>query len=133
MIIAVLDSNIFISAFLFNGKQRRIIESAIEGRFRIAISEGIIRELSRVLERPAFKLANSQIKMLIAEIESISEICYPSEKVYGVCRDNDDHIILECAVAAEADFIVTGDADLLSLAVYKNISIIDSNDFMKLI
>ena len=98
MISAVLDSNIFISAFLFNGNQRRIINHAIEGDFRVNISHEILSEIDSVLKRPKFKLTFNQISLFLNEISSLSEICYPSGKIIDSCRDSDDHIILECSV-----------------------------------
>ena len=133
MISAVLDSNIFISAFLFNGNQRRIINHAIEGDFRINSSHEIVSEIDSVLKRPKFKLTLNQISLFLNEINSLSEICYPSAKIINSCRDSDDHIILECAVESKSDYIVTGDNDLLILKKYKAITIINSDAFLSIL
>ena len=131
--IAMLDSNIFISAFLFNGLQRKIFELAMFGKFRIGISDAIIDEIKEVLLRPKFKLSIDQVKRIITEIESLCTIYYPNEKIINACRDKDDHIILECAVAANAEYIVTGDNDLLSMKKYKSIMIVNSADFINIV
>ena len=133
MISAVLDSNIFISAFLFNGNQRRIINHAIKGDFRINISHEILSEIDSVLKRPKFKLTLNQISLFLNEVSSLSEICYPSDKIVDSCRDSDDHIILECAVESKSDYIVTGDNDLLILKKYKAITIINSDAFLSIL
>jgi len=130
---AVLDSNIFISAFLFNGKQRKILEKALSGNFRIYSSEPIISEIRAVLERPKFKLSAEQIKMILSEIEFVCELVYPSKIAQNICRDRDDHIILECAIEAKADYIITGDEDLLCLNPYQGIQIINSGKFLDLL
>ena len=133
MISAVLDSNIFISSFLFNGNQRRIVNHAIEGDFRINISHEILSEIDSVLKRPKFKLTFNQIFLFLNEVSSLSEICYPSGKIIDSCRDSNDHIILECAVESKSDYIVTGDNDLLILKKYKAITIINSDAFLSIL
>ena len=133
MIIAILDSNIFISAFLFNGNQRKLLSYAMAGKYRIAISDMILDEIKDVLLRPKFKLTHEQVKKIINEIESLCTLYYPTETIRDACRDEDDNIILECAVAAKAEYIITGDDDLLSIKKYKNTTIVNSADFIKIV
>jgi uncharacterized protein len=133
MISVVLDSNIYISGFLFNGKQRKILDYAIEGKFKVFISEEIQTEIKDVLKRPKIKLSLKHIKIIISEIDSLCELCYPTGKIINICRDSKDHIILECALESKANYIITGDDDLLSLKKYKGIKIIDSGSFLKLL
>ena len=133
MHVVILDSNIFISAFLFNGLQRKILELAVAGKFRIGISDAIIDEVKEVLSRTKFKLSPDQVKRIITEIESLCIIFYPIEKIINACRDIEDHIILECAVAANAEYIVTGDDDLLSMGKYTSIKIVNSSDFINIL
>jgi uncharacterized protein len=133
MISAVLDSNIFISALLFNGNQRIIINHAIEGDFKINISHEIISEIDFVLKRPKFKLTLNQITLFLNEINSLTEMCYPSVKIINSCRDSKDHIILECAIESKSDYIVTGDNDLLVLKNFKTVSIVNSDTFLSII
>ena len=133
MTIAVLDSNIFISAFLFNGNQRKLLEYALAGKYRIAISDMILDELRDVLTRPKFKLTQEQVKKIINEIEALCMLYFPTEAIKDACRDSDDNIILECAVAAKAEYIITGDDDLLSIGEYKSITIMNSADFLKIV
>jgi predicted nucleic acid-binding protein len=68
--------------------------------------------------------------MIVSEIESLCEICQPTEKIIDVCRDSDDHIILECALESKSNFIITGDDDLLALHSYEEVRIIDSVAFL---
>jgi putative PIN family toxin of toxin-antitoxin system len=69
----------------------------------------------------------------VIEIEDMSEIVLPEEKVRDVCRDSEDHIILECAVQSHADFIVTGDKDLLVLKEFLGTRIVAPADFFSII
>ena len=52
-----------------------------------------------------------------------------SQRVDGICRDREDDAILACALSAEADYLVTGDTDLLELGTFKGIKIITPRDF----
>jgi putative PIN family toxin of toxin-antitoxin system len=133
MISAVLDSNIIISAFLFNGRQRIILEYAIRGVFKVNISNNIISEIEVVLKRPKFKLTHNHIGLFISEIESLCEICYPKNEIIDICRDSKDHIILECAIESNSDYIVTGDDDLLVLGHYKSVNIVNSDAFIRIL
>ena len=56
-----------------------------------------------------------------------------TQKVQNVCRDVDDHIVIECALEAQAHFIITGDKDLLTIKTFKNIHIITPEDFLKIL
>jgi uncharacterized protein len=133
MISAVLDSNIFISAFLFNGRQRSILEYAVRGVFKVNISNNVISEIEAVLKRPKFKLPHDHIDLFISGIESLCEICYPKNEIIDICRDSKDHIILECAIESKSDYIVTGDDDLLVLDHYKSVKIVNSDTFLRIL
>ena len=124
MIHAVLDTNIYISAFLFGGIPKQIIDECIAGRFKVYISEAILDELSKVLRRDKFGLSDFIVHEFTQEVESIVEIVFPAALGEIIERDKDDDIIIECAVGSGSQYIVTGDDDLLSFKNYKNIDIV---------
>ena len=132
MLKAVFDSNIFISGFLFNGNQRLLLEQLVEGKIKVFISKEILDEIKDVLNRPKFRLSSEKVNFIINEIESVSEVCFPKQKINDVCRDLKDHIVLECAVEANADYIVTGDSDLLILEKFQQIKIVDSMSMIRI-
>ena len=70
----VLDTNIYLSGFLFGGNARKIIENAIEGKFRVHISNDILTEIATVLKRPKFGLNERQVGFLLNEIEDIESL-----------------------------------------------------------
>lgn len=105
---------------------------SIEGKFKTSISDEILNEITAVLNREKFKLNKAHIDGIISEIETITYKIYPDENINNVCRDYKDHIILECAVKANADYIITGDQDLLVLDPFQQIRIISPADFLKL-
>jgi putative PIN family toxin of toxin-antitoxin system len=128
----VLDSNIYISGIIFSGNPRKIIDLVIEGKIKLCISSDILIEIKEVLERDKFGFSSDITQQIILEIESLSEFITPTKKHSAVKRDAGDNIIIDCAVEADADYIITGDDDLLSLKKYKRIKIINAGDFIKL-
>lgn len=63
-----------------------------------------------------------------------AELVFPTERASGVTADPDDEMVLECAIAAEADFIVSGDKKhLLPLRKHRGIRIISPADFLRLV
>lgn len=126
----VLDSNVYISAFLFGGHPRTILERIVSGRLSGAVSVAILDEIREVLRRPKFGLSDKAIMALMAEIQDLCEIVTPAESVRAVATDPDDNRVLECALAAGASVIVTGDTHLLALGQWRNISIRSPADFV---
>lgn len=120
----VLDSNVIISAFLFGGPPARLLECALKGRILCFISLPILDEIRDVLHRPKFGLTPDQALTFIEELHDLCTVVTPTRRVNAVKADPDDNMILECALAATADIIASGDAHLLDLSSYKNIRIL---------
>jgi putative PIN family toxin of toxin-antitoxin system len=126
----VLDTNVLISAILFGGKPRQILEKAIRGEIRLSISEPILEELSGVLRRSKFDYSPEMIQFILTELTGIADFVNPSEAIDIVLEDPDDNRILECAVEAEANYIITGDFHLLKLSRYRNIEVLNGIEFL---
>jgi putative PIN family toxin of toxin-antitoxin system len=112
---AVIDTNLVVSALLWGGTPERLIEAAGEGTIQLVTSQALIAELSELLNRAKFaaKLTARKLRaqhileryLLVAEtIEA------PANIVPTVTRDPDDDAVLACALAANVDLIVSGDA-----------------------
>ena len=129
----VLDTNIYISAFLWGGKPKEILKRAIEGKDEVFISRAIMDEIFEVLKRPSFKVNETAIEALMREIDDISELVIVTERIEKLCRDMDDNAIVECGVGAKADYIITGDNDLLVLKSYRKIRIVNISEYLKII
>ena len=121
----VLDSNIYISAVLFGGKPRLILEASLAGHVRLAISSLILEEIQGVLRGKKFRFPPAAAREIIAEISGLAKTVEPTESVTLITDDPDDDRILECALASSADAIVTGDSHLLGLASFRGIPILD--------
>ncbi len=127
----VLDTNVFISGIVFGGYSREILEAIIEGKIILFISENIINEVKDVLQRKKFNFSLSITRQIINEIDAISEFIIPRKSHHVVMRDPDDNIIIDCAVEAKADYIITGDEDILVLKNFKDIKIVNPRDFVE--
>jgi len=128
----VLDTNIFISAALLGRVCEEIIKFCRFGKVDVFISRDIIREIEDKL-RSKFLWNNNQIRIFIDSILEFCHLIEVNEKIIFVKDDPDDDKILECAVTAKCDYIISGDRHLIKLGAYKNIKILRPADFLFLI
>ena len=130
----VLDTNVLVSALLFGGSLQEIYKAWKEGKLILIFTEETLEEFVKVLHYPKFGLSEEEINYLLyIEVLPYSEVV---EKRYNlsedVCSDKDDIKFLECALSGKADFIVSGDKDLLSVKKFKKLKILKPSDFKKL-
>ena len=131
--LVILDTNIFINALL-NGSCRPILEAFIQKRFKIAITKDLIDEILEVCDRPKFldRIGKEDRERLLAIIKETAAIVNPKIKIND-CRDVDDNVLLECALTSKANMIVSNDEDLLVLHPYRNVSIVTSEEFLRIL
>lgn len=128
----ILDTNTLISAIIFKGgNEDKILHAAHNGNFKLIISLEIFKELKKVLSRPKFWLSQKQIGDALMHIIEIAEIVEPNIKLDIIKEDPDDNKILECAVFAKADYIVSGDKHLLKLKNVNGIPIVTSSELIE--
>ena len=128
---AVFDTNIFISAFIVPGSQgERAFLLARQRRVDLYTSVPILTETANKL-REKFDQSEEDIKEALKIISRSAEVIKPSIKL-NVLRDIPDNRILECAVEAGADIVVTGDRHLLKLKKFQSIPIIRLVDFLRM-
>jgi uncharacterized protein len=125
----VIDTNVIISAFLFGGTPRIILESAFEGTIQAFITDEMIEELETVLRRSKFGLKRRIIQNYLNEVSNLAKWIEPKNKHNVIKQDPDDNKILDCAIEAKTDFIITGDNHLLAIQEYEGIIIINPKDF----
>ena len=126
----VLDTNVLISAIVFGGKPRDVLELVIKGKLILAVSEAILEEVKTVLGGNKFQYPSQIVDSILDEIGGISELVKPKMKVDAIINDPDDNRILECAFESGADFIVSGDTDLLEMQDFKGTKIMNPADFL---
>jgi putative PIN family toxin of toxin-antitoxin system len=118
----VADANILVSAVQFGGKPKQLLDLALDGQVDLAISEAIIAETLRVLE-DKFDSAPGWLTETDRQLRVFTRLVQPTESFHVIEADPTDDRILECAVAAEAEVIVSGDTHLLSLGSFRGIPI----------
>ena len=129
MISATVDSNIYVSALQFGGIGVRLIGMARSGAIRMDISEAILAETIGVL-RDKFGWDGYRLHFARLDLRKFAHIVVPAQTL-NVTDDPDDNRILECAIAAGSDYIVTYDKDLLRLGEYAGIKIVRAVDFLQ--
>lgn len=127
----VLDTNIIVSALIFGGNSKKIIEKLIQRQFKAYTSPQLISELIDILIKK-FHFSDKMITLLEAQIITLFTIVYPDKEI-SVVRDTDDNRVLEVAIESASKIIVTGDKDLLDLQKYENITILSPKDFLSFI
>jgi len=129
----VLDTNVVVSALLFQTTLSKIVTLWQGGAFIPVISKDTFQELQTVLAYPKFSLTPDEIRSLLeGEILPFFEVIEAVEDVKGVCTDPADDKFLACARAASADYLVSGDKALTELKQYKSVTIIKPADFLKM-
>jgi putative PIN family toxin of toxin-antitoxin system len=113
----VLDTNVMVSALAYPGSiPGRILNACREGELDLVLSRYILDELVRVLPRlPRIKLTSAEIRDLADSFLFLAEIVEPGTKQDAALRDPADQMVLATLRAAQADYLVTGDKDLLAL------------------
>ena len=126
---AVFDTNVYIAAFVTNGICAKILLRGRQGQFELVGSPFILNELERVLTKKFFlsRLEAKEASALISE--AMRTIIDPKEGVTGVCRDPEDEAILACAFESKADYLVTGDEDLIRLRTFRQTRIVSPREF----
>ena len=110
MVYAVIDTNIFVSAFITKNttaSTRRVINSLFVGKIKPLYNDEIIEEYSEVLHRSKFHLADKDIQRLLYFIQTngIDSSRFPYD---GDMPDEDDRVFYEVALSEEDSFLVTG-------------------------
>ena len=126
---ATADSNIWVSGLNWYGKPHELLNLARDGKIELAVSDAILDEFSRILH-DKLEWSDDRLNSMRAEVATFTKRVSSTETLDVVKADPDDNRILECAVAAGSDVIVTGDAHLLQLGAYRGIKIMKVADFL---
>jgi len=129
----VLDANIFVSSFFWGGNPRMVMERIIEGIDELFVTKEILDEIEEVIGRPKFHVDKEEINYLLNSIEEIGNRIIPKRQILNGSRDKTDNKYIECGMAANVDYIISGDIHLLELMEYGNIKIITAREYLEVI
>ena len=108
MIRVVIDTNVLVSALLQpEGLPAAVLMLALSGEIQLCVSDAVFTEYDDVIRRPRLKRTVDVIEGTLKSIRELGIWVKPAVKAHG-CSDPDDNVFLECAQAAGADYLVTG-------------------------
>lgn len=128
----VVDTNVVLSGLLWTGPPQHLINLARAREIDLYSSVFLIAELAEVIGREQFAsrilAAGLSAAELMADYATLVRLVIPAEIRPAVRDDPDDDQVLACALASQADLIVSGDKDLRRLKTYHRISIVSPAD-----
>lgn len=138
MLRAVLDTNVMVSGLMrTEGPPGRILSRLLDDAFVLVLSPPIVDELRRSLRRPRarkyIRLSEEELDRRLAQLETIADPVEGKLELQVALRNPDDLIRLVAAVEGRADYVVTGDGDLLALGGHEGIAIVTPRAFLDLL
>lgn len=129
----VLDTNVLLSSTLWDGSEaQKLLFKLIRSDIKVFTSPDILSEYERVLKRD-FDYSDGEILNILEKVLAFAALVKPSEKIAVVKEDPDDDKIIECAVAANAEYIITYDKHLLNLGRFRGIKVVKPNEVLRMI
>ncbi len=132
-----VDTNVIISSLLKGDSIPARVMSYILDECQLCISQFILDELERVLKRPKVKSviswSNNKIQRYLTGLEEASMLVDDLPELRVVTEDPSDDNVLACAVAAQVDYLITGDNHLKQLESYGGIQIISPSEFLAIV
>jgi putative PIN family toxin of toxin-antitoxin system len=131
----VADTNTIVSALLWRGSPHRLIAAMEDYPIAFFTSRVLLAEFADVLSRrklaKAVRATGKTVAQLVAEYQGFVTVVAPASIRRTVTNDADDDHVLACALAAQADWIVSGDAHLLNLKRYQGMRILNAAEAVR--
>ena len=126
----IIDTNLWIS-FLIGKQLANLKDLIVEETIKVIVSEQILEEIITVTQRPKLQKYFSQSKVNeLIKFLKITGIYVEIKSVVSICRDAKDNYLLALAKDSQANFLITGDEDLLILQQFEQTAIITYADFL---
>lgn len=129
----VLDTNILISAAIAKGKPHMLLIKGISNEIAVITSRQLLKEFREVISRPKFKLSVSERDKFISTVKRTVELVKVKSNFKVIKEDPDDNDVLNAAYDGKADYIVSGDPDLLNLKEFRGIKIVTVSKMLKIL
>ncbi len=134
---AVIDTNVWVSGLINrNGMPARVLDAYRDLRFTVVTSEPLLEELMQVLRRPKIVRkygVTDEDAQALQELLRRHAVVVPIHHTVCVCRDPDDNVVIETAERGNAQFLVSGDADLWEAEDYlrdQRIQVLNPKEFL---
>jgi len=129
---AVFDTNILFSATGWRGNPFQCVERARAGGLRVFTCPELMEELAEKLGA-RLHFSADQVAETLADYLGFLRVIQIPKALTAVCRDPEDNMVLECALEGHAQYIVSGDKDLLELRAFRGIRIVRAGEFLELL
>jgi putative PIN family toxin of toxin-antitoxin system len=133
----VLDTNVVASGLLWDGRPAQLIDAAKTGDVELFTSRVLLAELTRILRRAKFARAiaasGASVEDLILGFAELATLVIPAPIPPTVLDDPDDDHVLACAAASNAELIVSGDRDLLTLNAFRGTPIVTPAEAVRIV
>jgi len=135
---AVIDTNVLVSGLLVaEGPPRQVLDAWLDNRFTLVTSPYQLEELTHVLAYPRvaerIRLAPAELAAILSGLMTLAVVTPGQLRRPGATRDPKDDAIVACAEEGEAEYIVSGDHDLLALGEYHGIETVTPRRFLEII
>ena len=128
----VLDTNVLVSALGWKGVPGDVFEKCVKKELLLVISPAVLDEIKKTISEKKFDFISAdEREQFILLLMELAENVSPTVKLDVIKADPKDNMILECAVAGNAGYIVSGDKHLLDLKEFSGIQIIKPGEFLK--
>lgn len=133
----VLDTNVVVSGLLWDGRPAQLVDAAQTAGLELVTSRVLLAELTRILRRAKFAKAivasGASLEDLVLGYAELATLVTPTPIPPTVIDDPDDDHVLACALAGDAELVVSGDRDLLLLKAFRGISIVTPAEAMRIV
>jgi len=128
----VVDTNVLVSAFLNDGKPRKLLLKLLE-KHTVILSRQMLAELADVLSRDKFSVTSALIESFISILVRKATIVPVDYSLKIIVEDPDDNIVLNTTLNGKADYIVSGDKHLVSLKKFEKTEILKVNQMLEIL
>lgn len=126
----VIDTNVFVSGVFFSGPPYQILNAWRDSKIHLVLSSAILEEYHRVAKSLSDRFPEIDMGAILNLVTEHSDIIPAPERTEPICQDPDDDKFISCAIAGNAEFIISGDRHLLKVNGYKGIHIIRPRKFV---
>lgn len=127
----VIDTNVLISAIFWTGKPKYLLNQVRLGKLTFLTSKTLLAELKGILTRQdkPFRLSVAEAEQVAVAMRDLAEIVEPRQRL-SICQDEEDNRVLECAAEGHAEWIITGDLQLLGLRSFQGMPLVTVASFL---
>lgn len=132
MLRIVIDTNVLVSAIIWQGKPRDLVLKLLE-EHTVILSPLMLAEFVDVIARDKFTVKSSQVNRFLSDLKTKTKMVKDNVMFTVISEDADDDIVLNTAYTGKADYIVTGDKHLLAVRKFKKTQIVNVTEMLEIV